>query len=132
MRVKEVPTIETIQRTTVIVAVLAAALLLMVASPASAAACVLGASLMVVNLYVLSWTVRTMFALARQAGGATALGLIAATLKMLMLAGIAYLIIESRRVNVPGFVAGTLTQFVALFIEVGRASIWDRLSAPSS
>jgi len=132
VRIKGVPTIEAIQRTTVVVAMLAAALLLLVASPASAVACVLGAALMVANLYALSWTVRTMFALARQAGGATALGLIAAPLKMLLLAGIAYLIIESSRVNVAGFIAGTLTQFVAIFIEVGRASIWDKLSAPSS
>jgi hypothetical protein len=72
-----------------------------------------------------------MFALARQTGGATALGLIAAPLKMFLLAGIAFLIIESGRVNVFGFVAGTLTQFIAIFIEVGRVSIWEKLSALS-
>ena len=123
MHIKAVPTVEAIQRTTVVVALLAALVLLIEASPAIAVSCILGAALMVANLFALSWIVRTMFALARQAGGATALGLIAAPMKMLLLAGIAFLIVESGRVNVEGFVAGTLTQFVAIFIEVGRASI---------
>jgi hypothetical protein len=131
VRIKGVPTIAAIQRTTVVAAVLAAVVLMMAASAASAVACILGAALMVANLYALSWTVRTMLALARQAGGATVLGMIAAPLKMLLLAGIAYVIIESGRVNVPGFIAGTLTQFAAIFIEVGRVSIWERLSFPS-
>jgi hypothetical protein len=131
VRIKAMPTVEAIQRTTVVLAVLAAGVLLIQHSPASAVSCILGAALMVVNLYALSWTVRTMFALARQAGGASILGLIAAPLKMLLLAGIAFLIIESGRVNVAGFVAGTLTQFAAIFIEVGRVSIGDKLSAAS-
>lgn len=131
MGVKTVPSIGSIQRTTVVVAAFAAALFLVEASLASAVACILGAALMVANLTALSWTVRAMFAFARQAGGATGLGLMAAPLKMLLLAGIAYLTIASGRVNLPGFVAGTLTQFAAIFIEVGRASIWDRLFAPS-
>jgi hypothetical protein len=129
VRIKAVPTVEAIQRTTVVVAVFAAAVLLIEASPGCALSCILGAALMVANLFALSWIVRAMFALARQTGGASALGLIAAPLKMLLLAGIAFLIVESGRVNVAGFVAGTLTQFAAIFIEVGRASIWDKLSA---
>jgi len=130
VRIKGVPTIEAIQRTTVVVTGLAAAVLLMVASTASAVAYMLGAALMVANLYALRWTVRTIFALARQAGGATALGLMAAPLKMLLLAVIAYLIIESG-VNIPGFIAGSLTQFAAVFIEVGRVAICDKPCAPS-
>jgi hypothetical protein len=85
----------------------------------------------VANLSALSWTVRTMLALARQAGGVNALGVIAAPFKMLLLAGVVYLIIESGRVNLPGFIVGTLTQFAAIFIEVGRTSIWDKLSPTS-
>jgi hypothetical protein len=123
LHIKTVPTVEAIQRTTVVVALFASAVLLIGVSSASAAACILGGALMVANLYALSWTVRTMFALARQAGGATALGLIAAPLKLILLAGITFLIIESGRVNLAGFVAGTLTQFAAIFIEIGRASI---------
>jgi len=123
VHIKAVPTVEAIQRTTVVVAVLAAAILLIEVSLASAISCILGAALMAANLFALSWIVRAIFALARQAGGATALGLIAAPMKMLLLAGIAFLIVKSGWVNVAAFVAGTLTQFAAIFIEVGRASI---------
>lgn len=129
MYIKTVPTVEAIQRTTVVVALLASAALLIRVSSASAIACILGGALMVANLYALSWIVRAMFALARQAGGPTALGLMAAPLKLLLLAGTAFMIIESGRVNLAGFVAGTLTQFAAIFIEIGRASIWDKRSA---
>ncbi len=123
MRIKAVPTVEAIQRTTVIVAILAALVLLIEASSRSAVSCIVGAGLMVANLTALSWIARTMFALARRAGGATTLGLIAAPLKMLMLVAITFLIVESGRLTVAGFIAGTLTQFAAIFIEVGRASI---------
>jgi hypothetical protein len=123
VRVKAVPTVGAIQRTTIVVAILAAAFLLIEASPASAVSCILGAALMVANLFALSWIVQTMFGLARQAGGATAVGLIAAPMKMLLLVGITFLIVKSGRVNIVGFVAGTLTQFAAIFIEVGRALI---------
>jgi hypothetical protein len=129
--IKAVPTVEAIQRTTIVIAVALAAVLLIRASAASAVSCLLGAVLMVANLSVMSWMVRGMFALARRAGGTTALGLIAAPLKALLLAGIALLIVKSGQVNIVGFVAGTLTQFAAIFIEVGRAPIWDKLCAKS-
>ncbi len=132
MRVKAVPTVKAIQRTTAVTAVLAAVVLLIEVSPQSAVSCLVGAALMIGNLTALGWIVRTMFALARQAGGATALGLIAAPLKMLLLAVITFLIVESGRLNIAGFIAGTLTQFAAVFIEVGRASIGGKLSAPLS
>jgi hypothetical protein len=121
MLIKALPTIAEIQRTTVLVALLVAAVLLVGVSLPSAVACILGAALMVANLTALSWTVCAMFALARQGGGANGLGLVAAPLKMLCLAAIVYLIIESGRVNLAGFIVGTLTQFAAIFIEVGRA-----------
>jgi hypothetical protein len=119
------PTVGEIQRTTIVAAVLCAIVLLAGVSVASATSCILGAALMVANLSALSWTVQMTFGLAHQAGGATALGLIVAPLKMLLLAAIVFWIIESQRVNVAGFIAGTLTQFVAIFIEIGRASIWS-------
>jgi hypothetical protein len=131
VHIKAVPTVEAIQRTTVVIAILAAAGFLIEASPRSAVSCIVGAGLMVANLTALSWIVRTIFAHARRAGGATKLGLIAAPLKMLLLAGVTFLIVESGRLNVAGFIAGTLTQFAAIFIEVGRASIENKLSAPS-
>jgi hypothetical protein len=130
VHIKAVPTVKAIQRTTVIIAILAALGFLIEASPRGAVSCIVGAGLMVANLTALSWIVRTMFALARQAGGATTLGLIAAPLKMLLLAGVTFLIVESGRLNIAGFIAGTLTQFAAIFIEIGRASIGDKVSAP--
>ena len=131
MCLKALPTIEAIQFTTIIVGVLLASALLLEASPAVAAGCILGMVLMVANLSALSWTVRTMFALAQKSGGVNPLGMVAAPLKMLLLAGTAYLIIESGRVNLAGFITGTLTQFVAIFIEVGRSSLGDKLFARS-
>jgi hypothetical protein len=131
VRVKALPTIEAIQSTTIIVGVLVASALLFEASPASAAGCIVGAVLMVANLSALSWTVRTMLALAQKSGGVNPLGVVAAPLKMLLLAGVVYLLIESGRLNLPGFIAGTLTQFVAIFIEVGRTSLGNKFLARS-
>ncbi|MBV8772359.1 MAG: ATP synthase subunit I [Deltaproteobacteria bacterium] len=120
MRINTLPTVGAIQRSTILVALLAAAVLLVEVSPASAGGCILGAALMVANLTALSWTVRVMFTLAQQRGGANRLGLLGAPLKMLLLVAIVYMIIASGEVNLPGFIAGSLTQFVAIFIEVGR------------
>ena len=125
-----VPSIEGIQLTTAALAMAAAGVILMAASGASALACLLGAALMMINLYFLSFIGRTMLTIARRAGGATPLGLVAAPFKMVLLGGAVYLIIESRRVNVPGFIAGTLIQIVSIFIEVGRTLIRDKPSAP--
>ncbi|MBV8360648.1 MAG: hypothetical protein JO189_22345 [Deltaproteobacteria bacterium] len=130
MRIKAVPTVGAIQRTTMVVALSTAAFLLIAASPASAVSCILGAALMVANLFALSWIAQTMFVLARQAGGATTVGLIVAPMKMLLLVGIVFLIVESGRVNIVGFVAGTLTQFAAIFIEVGRVLIGTSSAPP--
>jgi len=130
VRIKAVPTVGAIQRTTMVVALSTAAFLLIAASPASAVSCILGAALMVANLFALSWIAQTMFVLARQAGGATTVGLIVAPMKMLLLVGIVFLIVESGRVNIVGFVAGTLTQFAAIFIEVGRVLIGTSSAPP--
>jgi hypothetical protein len=125
------PTIESIQRTAIILALFVAAFLLIEVSRACAIACIGGAVLMVANLSVLGWTVRAMAVLAHKAGGMNGLGLVAAPLKMLLLIAIAYFAIASARLNLPGFIAGTLTQFGAIFIEVGRASIGRKVSASS-
>ncbi|HKV53576.1 MAG TPA: ATP synthase subunit I [Candidatus Binataceae bacterium] len=123
-----VPTISGIQRTTALMALAIAALLWLRGSPAVALGCLLGAALMIANLYALELIAHAVFAIARQAGGAHQLGVIAAPLKMFVLVAAVYLIIESGRVNLPGFIAGTLTQFGAIFIETWRAS--SRGAAP--
>jgi hypothetical protein len=117
-----VPTLAGIQRTTAIVIAIAAAILAVAISPASAIACVLGGALMIANLYFLAFIGRMMLAVARESGGPTGLGMVAAPLKMLFLVTIVYAIISSGRVDVPGFIAGVLTQFAAIFIETWRAS----------
>jgi hypothetical protein len=121
----QVPSIAAIQRTTAIVLIATAAVVLVAASPASALGCLIGGALMIMNLYVLNLIGRAIVSIARQEGGASVLGMIAAPLKMLMLAAIVYLVIESGRVNMAGFFAGSLTQFVAIFIEIWRAAKWD-------
>jgi hypothetical protein len=121
----QVPSIAAIQRTTAIVLIATAGVVLVAASPASAIGCLIGGALMIMNLYVLNLIGRAIVSIARQEGGASVLGLIAAPLKMLILAGIVYLVIESGRVNIAGFIAGSLTQFAAIFIEIWRAAKWN-------
>ena|SRR5216683_8070756 len=121
----QVPSIAAIQRTTAIVLIATAGVVLVAASPASALGCLIGGALMIMNLYVLNLIGRAIVSIARQEGGASVLGLIAAPLKMLILAGIVYLVIESGRVNIAGFIAGSLTQFAAIFIEIWRAAKWN-------
>jgi len=118
----QVPTIEGIQRTTALVALAAATAILIAAFPGAALGCLLGAGLMMLNLYVLSLIAKLVIAIAQRHGGATLLGLLAAPLKLLLLFAAVYLLIGWGRVNVLGFVAGSLTQLAAIFIEIWRVS----------
>lgn len=118
-----VPTIGGIQRMTFAVAAATTLALLTLVSGAAAVGCVIGAALMIVNLYVLSFLGRMVLAMAQASGGPTGLGVVAAPLKMFLLIGVVYLVVSSGRVNVPGFIVGILTQFAAIFIETGRVSI---------
>jgi ATP synthase I chain len=122
MRLRHIPTIDAIQRTTAIATVVTAAIMLVVASPGAALGCLIGGALMIANLYAFSLIGRSMLALAQQRGGASAVGLMAAPLKMFALAAIVFLVIESGRINVPGFIVGSLTQIAAIFIETWRAA----------
>ncbi len=106
---------------TIILAAITAALLFAKASPRAAVGCLLGAALMMINLSLLSLTVRGVLASAKRAGGVNTLGLLAAPLKMLFLIAVVYAVISSERVSLFGFTVGTLTQIAAIFIEVGRA-----------
>lgn len=125
-----VPTLAGIQRMTAIVTMIAAAMLAVEVSAASGIACVLGGALMIANLYLLALIARAMLAVAHAVGGATRLGMVAAPLKMLFLIGAVYVIIDSGRIDVPGFLTGVLTQFVAIFIETWRASARGALARP--
>jgi hypothetical protein len=125
-----VPTLAGIQRTTAIVIAIAAATLAIAVSATVAISCVLGGALMIANLYLLALIGRAMLAAARASGGPTGVGLVAAPLKMLLLIGAVYAIVASGRIDVPGFMAGVLTQFAAIFIETWRASARGALARP--
>ena len=125
-----VPTLAGIQRTSAIAAAAAAGILAVAVSPASALACVLGGALMIANLYFLGFIGRMMLAAARESGGPTSLGVIAAPLKMLFLVTVVYAIISSGRIDPLGFMAGALTQFAAIFIETWRVSARRALVRP--
>ena len=116
-----VPTLAGIQRTNALAVAVVAAILAIAVSPVSGLSCVLGGALMIANLYLLAIIGRVMLAAARANGGPTGFGVIAAPLKMGLLILAVYLIVNSGWVDVPGFVAGILTQFAAIFIETWRA-----------
>jgi hypothetical protein len=116
------PTIVGIQRATAILAVLVALALALGLSSSAAIAALLGAAVMMVNLYLLAILGRFILGLA-QHGGSAALGGVLAPFKMVLIIGLVYVIISSGRVNLPGFAIGLLTQLLAVFIETWRVSL---------
>src|SRR5215469_9230997 len=116
------PGLGAIQRTNVIVACLAALLLLVLRSNAAALSCLLGASIVIANLFVLAVLARVL--LASAAGGASsALGAVALPLKLIIIAGLVYLVLFRSGVDGVGFAAGGCTQLVAVLIETARANL---------
>jgi hypothetical protein len=125
------PTIAGIQRATAILAVLVALALALGLSSSAAIAALLGAAVMMVNLYLLAILGRVILGLA-QHGGSAALGGVLAPLKMVLIVGLVYVIISSGRVNLPGFAIGLLTQLMAVFIETGRISLLSHMAGAQS
>ncbi|HUN56607.1 MAG TPA: hypothetical protein VMU41_00710 [Candidatus Binataceae bacterium] len=122
------PTIAGIQRATAILAALIALALALTLSSAAAIAALLGATVMIVNLYLLAILGRFILGIA-QHGGSAALGGVLAPLKMVLIIGLVYAIISSGRVNLAGFAVGLLTQLLAVFIETWRVSLSSDLAA---
>lgn len=116
------PTVAGIQRATAIAAVVVALAMALTLSSAAALATVLGAAVMMVNLYLLAILGRWILALGDQGGAGGVLGMALAPFKMVLIIAAVYLIISSGRVNLPGFGAGLLTQFAGVFIETWRVS----------
>lgn len=125
-----IPTVAGIQRMTVVLATLAAAILCVLVSNPAALGCLIGGALMIANLYVLSLIGRAVLAIARDYGGATGVGIAAVPLKLFFIIGVVYLIVNSGRVNLPGFMVGILTQFAAIFIETWRISKRGGIAPP--
>ena len=119
---RTLPALGAIQRTNVIVACVAALLLLAFRSSAAAISCVLGASVVIANLFVLAVLARLL--LASAAGGASsALGAIALPLKLIIIAGLVYVVLFRSGIDGVGFAAGVFTQLVAVLIETARTNL---------
>jgi hypothetical protein len=116
------PTIAGIERTTAITGVAAAALLYIFVSPPAALGCVAGSAFMIVNFFLLALVGGGIIAMASGGKGLSALAILLIPLKLAFFLGAAYVIVSLLHVNIPGFVAGVLTLFAAIFIETWRVS----------
>jgi hypothetical protein len=119
---RTLPALVAIQRTNIIVACMASLALLEFRSSASAISCLLGASVVVANLFLLAFLGRML--LASAAGGASgALGAVALPLKLIMIAGLVYVVLFRTGIDGVGFAIGVFTQLVAVLIETARANL---------
>ncbi len=125
MHDRRIPTIASIQLTNGILVATVAAVLLLFDSSKAAVSCALGGAVMIANLFVLVLVGKGMLGLARGVGGfGTRLAALIFPVKLLLLGGVVYLIFANLAVDGVGFVAGVLTQFVAIIIETAR--VWLR------
>jgi hypothetical protein len=123
------PTIGGIQRMTGILAAIATLILAIAASAAAALSCVVGAALMIGNLFLLTIVGRAIIALA-QGGAGNKAGVILAPMKLFLFVAVVYILIAYTRLNLAGFMIGVLTQIVAIFIETWHASTREVLVRP--
>lgn len=117
-----IPSIAAIQRTNALLAVITAGVLGYFVSIPSAIGCLIGGAVVIGNLFLLSALGRFALAAAGQGGASAKLGLAALPLKLLMLAGLVYVVFTRVHIDGLGFGFGVLTQMVAIIIETGRAS----------
>lgn len=117
------PTLAAIQRTNVVVLLITGGVLALVYTAASAVACILGGAVVIGNLYLLGMLGKLAFAAAEGGGGGAKLGLMALPLKLLIVAGLVYLLFSSLHIDGLGFGLGVLTQLTAIIIETGRVAL---------
>lgn len=116
-----VPELGAIQRANVILASLIALAMLIFVSRSAALSCLLGAAVVMGNLFLLSLLGRLL--LAGAAGGASsALGAIALPLKLVLVAGLIYLVFYRSGIDGVGFALGVMTQLLAVLVETARAN----------
>jgi hypothetical protein len=120
-----IPTIASIQRTNFILVVVSASILALFASAAVALGCIVGGSVVIANLWILSALGGLLLAAssAGVSGAAAKLGALAIPLKLFIIVGLVYLIFTRVRIDGMGFGIGVLTQMAAIIIETGRASL---------
>jgi len=117
------PSLGAIQRTNVLVLLVTSAILACANSVASALACLLGGAVVIGNLFLLGMLGRFALAAASNGGMGAKIGLAALPLKLLMVAGLVYLLFSSWHLDGLGFGLGVLTQLTAIIIETGRVSL---------
>jgi hypothetical protein len=120
-----IPTIASIQRTNFILVVISSSILALFASAPVALGCVIGGSVVIANLWILSALGGLLLAAssAGVSGAAAKLGALAIPLKLFIIVGLVYLIFTRARIDGMGFGIGVLTQMAAIIIETGRASL---------
>ena len=120
-----IPTIASIQRTNFILVVICSSILALFASPAMAVGCMLGGTVVIANLWILSALGGLLLAASSSgvSGAAAKLGALAIPLKLFIIVGLVYLIFTRARIDGMGFGIGVLTQMAAIIIETGRASL---------
>jgi len=119
---RTLPALGAIQRTNVIIACAASLALLEFRSSASAISCLLGATVVIANLFMLAFLARLL--LASAAGGASsALGAVALPLKLIIIAGLVYVVLFRSGIDGVGFALGVFSQLVAVLIETARANL---------
>jgi hypothetical protein len=122
-------TIAAIERTTAVVGIFAALIIYAFGPSAVALGCVVGSAFMIANFFLLALVSGGIIASAR--GGGSILGTLLVPIKLAFLIVVSYIIVVRLHVSVPGFVAGVLTQFVAIFIEIWRATPATRIGIDS-
>jgi hypothetical protein len=116
------PALSAIQRTNVIVACVMALALLHFRSSAASISCLLGAAVVIANLFLLAFLARML--LASAAGGASgALGAVALPLKLILIAGLVYVVLFRSGIDGVGFALGVFSQLLAVLIETARANL---------
>lgn len=120
-----IPTIASIQRTNFILVVVSASILALFASAPVALGCMIGGSVVIANLWILSALGGLLLAAssAGVSGAAAKLGTLAIPLKLFIIVGLVYLIFTRVHIDGMGFGIGVLTQMAAIIIETGRASL---------
>jgi hypothetical protein len=120
-----IPTIASIQRTNFILVVVSASILALFASYTMAVGCVLGGTVVIANLWILSALGGLLLAAssAGVSGAAAKLGALTIPLKLLIIVSLVYLIFTRAHIDGMGFGIGVLTQMAAIIIETGRASL---------
>jgi hypothetical protein len=120
-----IPTIASIQRTNFILVVISSSILALFASAPVALGCVIGGSVVIANLWILSALGGLLLAAssAGVSGAAAKLGALAIPLKLFIIVGLVFLIFTRARIDGMGFGIGVLTQMAAIIIETGRASL---------